>query len=567
LKIATIGKPSITGPDGEARPVPGQQPWALLARLLLSKRPVSRRTLATELFCDAEDPLGALRWCLASLRRALGSGTLSGDPVDLNLPADIYVDIWALDASGAVDIEPAEFLEGIDPSASAEFSTWLFVAREQISTQLHGSFRRLSIEALSVGNSAAAIRHSESAVRLRPLDESGHVLLVKALAQAGRMDAAAAHIEATELEFEKQVGERPSPALRAAARKSVGDPPKGISPAAVINALLKSGTAALAAGAVDAGLDNLRQAAAKAEKIGDKQLIAHSFHELGSALVHAIRGFDDEGAIMLQRSADIAAEIGSSPIAAMSFRELGYVETLAGRRPSAAKYLRQALDFAQNDEDALSGVHGVTGFNLVDWGHYEAGLSHFEHALAYAKSCGNRRREIWALGIGGWGQLRAGNPAAAKEWLSKCLNLCNETVWIAFQPWPQALLVEAKLAQGQKDNSSQIKLEESLALSRQLGDPCWEAASGRALALVQVEAGNLETAEAWLTNARETCCSVTDLYAGLLVEIVADQMRLQQQMGNKDNASALARELLSLAARTHADAHLEMAMEAMNSYK
>jgi tetratricopeptide (TPR) repeat protein len=270
---------------------------------------------------------------------------------------------------------------------------------------------------------------------------------------------------------------------------------------------------------------------------------------------------------MLQRSADIAAEIGSSPIAAMSFRELGYVETLAGRRSSAAKYLRHALDFAQNDEDALSGVHGVTGFNLVDWGHYEAGLSHFEHALAYAKNCGNRRREIWALGIGGWGQLRAGNPAAAKEWLSRCLNLCNETVWIAFQPWPQALLVEAKLAQGQKDNSSQIKLEESLALSRQLGDPCWEAASGRALALVQVEAGNLETAEAWLTNARETCCSVTDLYAGLLVEIVADQMRLQQQMGNKDNANALARELLSLAARTHADAHLEIAMEAVNSYK
>jgi DNA-binding SARP family transcriptional activator len=567
LKITTIGKPRVTGPDGEARPVPGQQPWGLLARLLLSKRPVSRRALATELFCDAEDPLGALRWCLASLRRALGSGTLIGDPVDLNLPPDTFVDIWELAANSAADIEPAEFLEGIDPSSSAEFSTWLLVAREQVSTQLHESFRRLSIEALSVGNAAIAIRYSESAVRLRPLDESGHILLVKALAQAGKMAAAAAHIKATELEFEKQLGEKPSPALRAAARKSAGDPPTGISPVAVVNSLLKSGTAALAAGAVDAGLDNLRQAAAKAEKIGDKQLIAHSFHELGSALVHAIRGFDDEGAIMLRRSADIAAEIGSSQIAAMSFRELGYVETLAGRRPSAAKYLRQALDFAKNDEDALSGVHGVTGFNLVDWGHHEAGLSHFEHALAYAKGCGNRRREIWALGIGGWGQLRAGEPAVAKEWLSKCLNLCNETAWIAFQPWVQALLVEANLALGRKDNSSQIKLEEALALSRQLGDPCWEAANGRAFALVQLQAGELEKAEAWLTNARETCCSVTDLYAGLLVEIVADQMRLQQQMGNKESAQALARELLSLAARTHADAHLEIAMTAVNSYK
>lgn len=44
-------------------------------------------------------------------------------------------------------------------------------------------------------------------------------------------------------------------------------------------------------------------------------------------------------------------------------------------------------------------------------------------------------------------------------------------------------------------------------------------------------------------------------------------LTLQQQMGKKDSANALARELLSLAARTHADAHLEMAMETVNSYK
>ncbi len=329
--------------------------------------------------------------------------------------------------------------------------------------------------------------------------------------------------------------------------------------------MLKSGTAALAAGAVDAGLDNLRQATAKAEKIGDNHLVARSFHELGSALVHAIRGFDDEGAIMLRHAADIAAEVGSSQIAAMAFRELGYVEALAGRRPSSAKYLREAQDFAKNDDATLASIHAVTGFNLVDWGDLQAGLSHFEQALAYARSCGNRRREIWALGIGGWGQLHAGNPDAAKDWLSQCQNLCNETAWIAFLPWPQALLAEANLALGQKDNSAQISLEESLALSRQLGDPCWEAANGRALALLQIDAGDLTKAERWLSHARATCGSVTDLYAGLMVEIVADQMRLQQKMGNSDRAKALARELLSHAARTHADAHLEIAMAVVNS--
>lgn len=565
LRVTTIGKPSIVGPDGKVLPVPGKQPWALLARLLLSDRPVGRRTLASELFCDAKDPLGALRWCLASLRRALGPGTLTGDPVDLNLPDTIKVDIWTLAATGAADIEPAEFLEGIDPVASGEFSTWLLVARGQISAKLHDSFRRLAIDALAIRNSAAAIRYSERAIRVRPLDESGHVLLVKALVQSGNMAAAAAQIQATEREFEKQVGERPSRALRAAGRKDVADPPEGISQAAVIDSLLKTGTAALAAGAVDAGLDNLRQAAAKAEQIGDRYLVARSFQQLGSALVHAIRGFDDEGAILLRHAAAIATEMGNAQIAAQSYRELGYVEALAGRRPSAAKYLREAQDFAQNHIETLGSIHAVTGFNLVDWGDLQAGLSHFEQALAYARSSGDHRREIWALGLGGWGQLRAGNPVAAKKWLSRCLELCTETVWIAFLPWPQALLAEANLALGHNKNSVQISLEESLALSRQLGDPCWEAANARALALLHLDADDPVKADRWLSHARETCCSVTDMYAGLMVEIVTDQMRLQQKMANTDQAKTLARELLSLAARTYADAHLKIAMGVVNS--
>jgi hypothetical protein len=100
-----------------------------------------------------------------------------------------------------------------------------------------------------------------------------------------------------------------------------------------------------------------------------------------------------------------------------------------------------------------------------------------------------------------------------------------------------------------------------------LGDPCWEAANGRALALLQIESGNLGSAENWLSTARAACCSVSDPYAGLLVEIVSDQTRLQQKMGNLDSASTFARELLSIAARTHADTQLEIAMAVINPHK
>lgn len=560
MKISVIGKPAIVNAKGETVAIPGQQSWALLVRLLLARRPLSRRTLASELFCDAVDPLGALRWSLASLRRALGPETLRGNPIELNLPADVEVDLWNVSAFRVEDVEPAELLEGIEPSASHEFSTWLLIAREQLASQLHEGLRRATIAALARGDATPAIQYAERSVRLRPFDESGHVLLVKALAAAGKLNAAVAHIEATERVFEKELGERPSQALRLAARRNVADPPVGVSEDSAIDALVKSGIAALAAGAIDAGIDCLRQAAARAETFGNPHSIARAFHELGTALVHAVRGFDEEGAIMLRKAADMAAGVGASTLAAGSLRELGYVDALAGRRPSASRHLQDALEFAAGNDDALAGVHAMIGFNLVDWGQRETGLSHFERSILLARKCENRRREIWSLGIGGWGQLRAGNAATAETWLKQCLELCEDLRWIAFEPWPRAILVEARLAQGKSDNSALSVLQESLALSSQLGDPCWEAANARSLALMKSDARDYAEATHWLAYARSKCCGVTDPYAGLLVEIVADQMRLYLRSGDKEQAGVAARDLLSLAARTHADSHIELAL-------
>ncbi|MCY1126174.1 BTAD domain-containing putative transcriptional regulator [Frigidibacter sp. RF13] len=560
MRLNLIGKPAIIMDDGTLVRVPGHQPWAVLARLVLADRPLARRQIAGELFSDADDPLGALRWCLAALRKALGPRTLRGDPIDLNLPEGTVVDVRSIDRAGFDLDEPAEFLQGVEPSSGAEFSTWLLVAREQIAGRLHQHLRRAAVEALARGNADLAMHQAERAIRLSPLDESGHILLVKALAMAGKSDAALAHIGATEAQFEAAVGERPSRALRLAARKTVGDPPKGISETAIIDSLVKSGTAAVSAGAVDAGLDCLRQASAKAEAIGDHYLIARTFLELGSALVHAIRGFDDEGSIMLRHAADIAVEAGCSGIAAAALRELGYVEALAGRRPAADIHLKHAFDHADNDDDALAGIHAMMGFNFVDWGQHHLGLSHFEKAIDRARSCGNQRREIWALGIGGWGQLRAGRADIAEDWLTRCTAMCDDMRWLAFRPWPQALLVEARLRQGRVENSAAATLDASLALSVQLGDPCWEAATARAKALLHEDRGELGDASDWLVHARSRLCSVTDLYAALLIEILSDELRLFRKRRKTDEASLTARELVVLAARTHADAYLEDAV-------
>jgi DNA-binding SARP family transcriptional activator len=84
LTIRLLG-PSAIARDGVPAPPPrGRKAWALLAYLLLADRPPSRRHLAELLFGDADDPLGALRWTLAELRRALGARELfGGDPTGL----------------------------------------------------------------------------------------------------------------------------------------------------------------------------------------------------------------------------------------------------------------------------------------------------------------------------------------------------------------------------------------------------------------------------------------------------------------------------------------------------
>jgi DNA-binding SARP family transcriptional activator len=90
LRVRLMGPPRIESSTGASRQVRGQKAWALLARILLADRPLTRRELSSELFPDADDPLGSLRWTLAALRKALGSAALlTGDPVE---PAPSVVD-------------------------------------------------------------------------------------------------------------------------------------------------------------------------------------------------------------------------------------------------------------------------------------------------------------------------------------------------------------------------------------------------------------------------------------------------------------------------------------------
>jgi hypothetical protein len=125
-----LGRPRIEDEGQPCPPPRGLKSWAVLARVALAGRPVGRRELAGELFGEADDPLGALRWSLADLRRSSGvPGLLCGDPLGL-APGELWVDVRALeDGSLPVEDVGAELLEGIELRNCPGFDTWLLLAR------------------------------------------------------------------------------------------------------------------------------------------------------------------------------------------------------------------------------------------------------------------------------------------------------------------------------------------------------------------------------------------------------------------------------------------------------
>ena len=565
LRIQLIGPPEIVDAAGQRRSVRGFQAWALLARLVLAERPPTRRELSAELFPDTTDPLGSLRWCLAGLRRAVGSSeSFSGDPLRLDLPADVEVDVWEL-LDGRFDVTCAgELLESVDPRCSPELDTWLLVQRQRVAGLIDAQIRSEVMIALSVGEHDRALSLAEQGARRAPLDEGAHVRLIKSLMAAGHEEAATTHLEHTEAVLRAELGIEPSAALRSAARRHVADPPRGVSGRARAASLLESGLAAVAAGAVDAGLDCLRRACGDAEASGDDQLLARCLFELGSGLVHAVRSHDDEGALLLQSSVALAEGAGDARTAAAACRELGYVDALAGRRPAAAAHLERGRAFAGEDAELLAGVHAVIAFNLTDWGRLEAGVAEHRRALELARAAGNPRREAWTLGLGGWAHLLAGDPGMARRWLDDCLGVVSELRWVAFRPWALAVLAEVDLLDHDDPDRVRAGLEETFALSCQLADPCWEGAAARSMALSCAAGGRLDEALGWISQANGRCRRETDAFVGLQAAILVTDAELSRAAGQAERAEASARALVSLAARTHMDAYLDQGLAALD---
>jgi len=512
VRVWLLGTPRIES-DGQVAAPRGRKSWAVLSRIVLSERPVGRARLAAELFGDADDPLGALRWCIADLRRCLGRPEwLRGDPPVIDADA-VWIDVRALRA-GELDAASigGTLLEGAEPRDSPRFDAWLVLARGECTVLAMQELRQSALRRLARGDAEAATEPAARAAALEPLDEDAQELLLRVLVTAGHPARAADHLARCERLFARE-GLDLSPATRAAARAPAPAARVGVRARVAAVALRSAGTAALDAGSAEAGVETLRRAAEEAERSGDGPLQADVLRTLGSALVHSVRGFDGEGAVVLHRALAIARGGAGAGLVADILRELAFVDLQAGRHAIAERALAEAMELAAQASDPalVAGILGVRGMNAADRGRHHDAIGLLTSSAESAAEAGRGRQAAWSYGVLARSLLLAGRWPEAEEAAERSVDLCDRERWIAFRPWPQALRAYCRTEAG-RFGAAGRDAEEAFAMACELGDPCWEGMAGRALALNALRAGDRPAAESWIADARRRCDRVSDRY-------------------------------------------------------
>jgi DNA-binding SARP family transcriptional activator len=495
----------------------GHKAWGLLAYLLRSRVSPSRERLATLLFPEAEDPLGALRWTLSALRRRLGEHVgLGGDPLRLALPPGTFVDIDVLTRGSWMEAVALpglgqELLDGMAFRGSPGFEMWLENERRHVVGTTSAVLHQAALALLARGETAGAAHHASALVRLCPYEENAHVLLVRCLRAAGDSEAAARHVEACTELFRTELRIEPSPALREAAAASVATVALRVSGRAAVLTQLEAGEAALAAGAVEAGLHRIRGAVAAARHVNDVSLLAQALVALGGALVHSARGTDEEGAAALHEGTTLAERAGRYDIAATGWREISWVQFLRAHYERAEKSLTSAAELAVGNNEELAWVDLIRGACRHDVGDYPAAGELLRSAVGRASRLGSGQPLAQALTMLGRFHLLRGEIEEALHRLDQALDAVETRGMTAFVAWPESFRGELDLARGDLA-SAEERFEHAFALGSEVGDPCWESIALRGLGLVAAARGEVSRALELLVDAPKLCRRLPDTY-------------------------------------------------------
>ena len=556
LAVQLLGRPQLTRPSGPAYQFRSRKSWAVLAYLMLGERPPTRARLAALLFSEADDPGRALRWCLAEIRRGLGEdGSVDGEPVVLTLSQSVSTDIDIILRGGwrrAIELPElgADLLEGIGFPGADSFAIWLLSAQRRIAAASEALLHEGALGSMSRGDVDAAIGLAVRAIGMNPLDEHHHALLIRLYRMAGDDARAAKQFAACTEILDRELGVAPGPAVLAALQE-VRSPPSGTADRATVEALIEAGSTAVAAGAVQPGVQSLRTAVRLADEADIAALRVESRITLAEALVHSLRGYDEEGLAELYEADQIALDNDLLGALSRIRAEIGYVDFLRARYDRAFVRLTDTLRLPPAAAASMTTSAKATtylGAVASDQADYSRAIELLTRAIDLSRSGGDLRMEIYALSMLGRVHLFLGDLDAAATTLDTSIELAERDHWLAFLPWPQALRGEVQLSRRDTTGASGY-FQQSFARACQLGDPCWEGISARGLALVADALGDSDTAFRTLADARLRSNRHADPYVWLDGYILDAQCTLGRRHAHPDTARWVA-ELRSLSSRT-----------------
>jgi DNA-binding SARP family transcriptional activator len=528
--VHLLGRPRIERSSGAGYTFRSRKSWALLAYLLLADHPMPRSQLAALLFGEADDPGRALRWALAEIRRGLGDDScIEGDPVALDLPPDTVVDLDVVTKGAWADAVQlpglgSDLLQGMAVRGAPAFETWLLSQQRHLAAASEAILHEAALGSLCAGDLGAATGYAARAAAMSPLDENHQALLIRLYRLAGDDVAAQRQYDLCVRTFEDELGVRPGTAVEAAIRESrqtSHDEPDD----ATIEAIVEAGLAAVSAGAAEAGLQSLRSASHLADHSPSVELRVRVRLVLAEALIHSVRGLDEEGLADLFEAEGIAVQNGLTELVAQARAELGYVDFLRARYERAELWLTSAAQLAQDSPATLAKATTYLGAVLSDRGFYERAGELLHSAVELSRAAGDPRREAQALSFLGRLSLLRGDLDAAAAQLDESHRLVEREHWLAYLPWPQALRGEVQLARGDVDGAAEL-LQQAFARACQLGDPCWEGLAAHGLALVAAATGDSERAFELLAEARTRNGRTPDSYVWLDGYILDTQCEL-----------------------------------------
>jgi DNA-binding SARP family transcriptional activator len=511
-RIRLLGRPGALQEDREVE-VRGHKVWLLLALLLLSESRVSRERLARLLFVDAVDAGAALRWNLSQLRR-LGV-QLDGDPVHLRLPAEVTVDIDLL-LRGHADVAAAlpglddDLLAGMRVESGTELAVWLEEERRHLRRLAIDIRQEAALTLLGRGDIGAALAYARQVAEASPLDENTAALLVRCLRAAGRSADARAVAHDAAARLRDELGVEPTGALWSAVAATLGGDRRVTGWRAVV-AQIEAGESAVNAGAVDAGVTSLQGAVIAARAIGDSRSLARSLVALGSALIHGVRGVDQEGLALLHEAIPLTNTVDDANLAVTARREIGYVDFLRGRYDRAGRWFSQARKIAGASAGELGWVDLYDGASADDVGDLPRAERLLLRTLESAEQEGDLRLKAFGLTMLGRHHLVRDDVKRAARHLENALTIVRGFEWTAFRPFPEALLADAVRRTGDLAQARDLA-EHAYVLGEQVGDPCWESLALRSLGLISVDAGDLAGGLALLEEAPLQCRRLPDTY-------------------------------------------------------